>query len=52
MPLLKKPATGWKFRVATTHPGVALLKEFLTPLEISQNKLAMGITPRQPASAR
>jgi addiction module HigA family antidote len=43
MPLLKKPATGWKFDAVTTHPGVVLLKEFLKPLEISQNKLAMDI---------
>ena len=43
MPLLKKPATGWKFRAVTTHPGVVLLNEFLMPLEISQNKLAMDI---------
>jgi hypothetical protein len=43
MPLLRKPATGWKFGAVTTHPGVVLLEEFLKPLEISQNKLAMDI---------
>ncbi len=43
MPRLKKPATGWKFSVVTTHPGVVLLEEFLKPLEISQHKLAMDI---------
>ena len=40
---LRKPATGWKFSAVTTHPGVVLLEEFLKPLEISQNKLAMDI---------
>lgn len=43
MPLITKPATGWKFRAVTTHPGVVLLEEFLKPLDISQNKLAMDI---------
>jgi antitoxin HigA-1 len=48
MPIVKKPATGWKFSAVTTHPGVVLLEEFLKPLEISQNKLAMDI--RVPAT--
>ena len=43
MPLINKPATGWKFSGPTTHPGAVLLEEFLKPLEISQNKLAMDI---------
>jgi len=43
MPPVKKPATGWKFSNVTTHPGVVLLEEFLKPLSISQNKLAMDI---------
>ena len=43
MPLVRKPATGWKFSVVTTHPGVVLMEEFLKPLDISQNKQAMGI---------
>jgi antitoxin HigA-1 len=43
MPQVRKPATGWKFSAVTTHPGVVLLEEFLKPLEISQNKLAMDI---------
>jgi antitoxin HigA-1 len=43
MPLFKTPATGWRFSAVTTHPGVVLLEEFLKPLEISQNKLAMDI---------
>ena len=48
MPLIKKPTTGWKFSTVTTHPGTVLLEEFLKPLEISQNKLAMDI--RVPAT--
>jgi antitoxin HigA-1 len=43
MPLIKKPATGWKFGAITNHPGVILLEEFLKPLGISQNKLALDI---------
>jgi len=43
MPIINKPATGWKFDAVTTHPGVVLLEEFLKPLDISQNKLAMDI---------
>jgi antitoxin HigA-1 len=43
MSLVTKPATGWKFTAVTTHPGVVLLEEFLKPLDISQNKLAMDI---------
>jgi addiction module HigA family antidote len=43
MPLITKPATGWKFSAVTTHPGTVLLEEFLKPLDISQNRLAMDI---------
>jgi antitoxin HigA-1 len=43
MPLINKPATGWKFNAITTHPGAILLEEFLKPLGISLNKLAMDI---------
>jgi addiction module HigA family antidote len=43
MSLIKKPATGWKFKGVTTHPGEVLLEEFLKPLGISQNKLALDI---------
>lgn len=48
MPLVKKPATGWRFRRVTTHPGEVLLEEFLKPLGISQHRLAMDI--RVPAT--
>jgi antitoxin HigA-1 len=43
-----RPATGWNFKAATTHPGVMLLEEFLKPLGISQNELALKI--RVPAT--
>ena len=43
MPLTTKPATGWTFSAVTTHPGTVLSQEFLKPLEISHNKLAMDI---------
>ncbi len=36
-------------RLPNIHPGEILLKEFLGPLEISQNRLAraMGVPPRR-----
>jgi hypothetical protein len=40
---VKRPNAGWAFQRVTTHPGEVLLEEFLKPLEISQNKLAMDI---------
>jgi addiction module HigA family antidote len=43
-----RSATGWNFKVATTHPGVMLLEEFLKPLGMSQNELALRI--RVPAT--
>lgn len=38
-----RPAKGWSFHGPTTHPGVVLREEFLEPLDLSQNKLAMKI---------
>jgi antitoxin HigA-1 len=43
-----RPATGWKMRRITTHPGEMLREEFLVPLGMSQNALAMKI--RVPAT--
>ncbi len=43
-----RPATEWNFKAATTHPAVMLLEEFLKPLRISQNELALKI--RVPAT--
>ena len=40
---LKKPASGWNMQRGTTHPGEMLREEFLNPLGISQNALAMKI---------
>ena len=45
---IKKPASGWNLRRVTTHPGEMLREEFLRPLGISQNALAMKI--RVPAT--
>ena len=38
-----RPASGWDFMDATTHPGIVLQEEFLKPLGLSQHKLAMKI---------
>jgi addiction module HigA family antidote len=46
--MVKKPATGWKFKRATTTPGEMLPEEFLKPFGISQNRLALDI--RVPAT--
>jgi len=40
---IKRPAAGWNVRRITTHPGEMLREEFLVPLGISQNALAMKI---------
>jgi addiction module HigA family antidote len=47
-PARTRPASGWKFAAATTHPGVILREDFLVPLELSQHQLAMKI--RVPAT--
>lgn len=44
----ERPATGWNFQYVTTHPGEMLLEEFLKPLGITQNALALKI--RVPAT--
>lgn len=43
-----RPTSGWNLRRVTTHPGEMLREEFLTPLGISQNALALKI--RVPAT--
>src|SRR5450432_1089998 len=40
---IKKPANGWDLRRVATHPGEMLRDEFLKPLGISQNALALKI---------
>jgi len=40
---LVRPAQGWDYRYVTTSPGEMLTEEFLKPLGISQNRLAMQI---------
>jgi len=40
---IKRPASGWDIQRVTTHPGEMLREEFLIPLGISQNALAMKI---------
>ena len=45
---INRPATGWKVQRVTTHPGEMLREEFLGPLGITQNALALKI--RVPAT--
>ena len=45
---IKRSESGWKLKRVTTHPGEMLQKEFLIPLGLSQNALAMKI--RVPAT--
>jgi addiction module HigA family antidote len=40
---IQRPAAGWKFEGVTTHPGEVLREEFLTPLGMSANALAMRL---------
>ncbi|MGB6871267.1 MAG: HigA family addiction module antitoxin [Acidobacteriaceae bacterium] len=45
---IRRPAGGWQFQRVTTHPGEMLVEEFLKPLRISQNQLALDL--RVPAN--
>ena len=45
---IKRPVSGWKLQRVSTHPGEMLLEEFLIPLGITQNALALKI--RVPAT--
>ena len=38
---IKRPTQGWRITGVTTHPGTILKEEFLEPLKISANHLAM-----------
>ena len=40
---LVRPVNGWNYRYVTTSPGEMLAQEFLEPLGLSQNQLAMNI---------
>jgi len=40
---IKRPAHGWNIRRKPTHPGEMLLEEFMKPLELSANKLALDL---------
>lgn len=43
-----RPETGWNLKRISTHPGEMLREEFLVPLGISQNALALRL--RVPAT--
>lgn len=45
---IKRPATGWRVERPTTHPGTVLREDFLIPMEISANHLALQT--RMPAT--
>jgi len=45
---ISRPASGWNLSRVTTHPGEMLREEFLVPLGLSQNALALKI--RVPAT--
>jgi addiction module HigA family antidote len=45
---INRPPSGWNLQRITTHPGEMLRQEFLVPMGISQNALAMKI--RVPAT--
>lgn len=40
---IKRPETGWDFQRVTTSPGEILSEEFLKPLGLSQNALAIKL---------
>ena len=45
---ISRPASGWNLQRVSTHPGEMLREEFLIPLGITQNALALRI--RVPAT--
>ena len=45
---INRPASGWNLQRVSTHPGEMLQEEFLAPLGLSKNALAMKI--RVPAT--
>jgi len=45
---INRPASGWNLQRVSTHPGEMLREEFLIPLGITQNALALKI--RVPAT--
>lgn len=38
---MRRPTAGWRVQGVTTHPGVILQEEFLKPMGISANRLAL-----------
>ena len=45
---IKKPSEGWRVERVTTHPGAILREEFLVPMSLSANHLALRT--RMPAT--
>ena len=45
---IRRPVSGWNIEGITTHPGVVLSEDFLVPMGISANHLAMRT--RMPAT--
>lgn len=48
MPKIKRPIAGWRTQRPTTHPGIILREDFMTPLGITANRLALQT--RMPAT--
>jgi len=40
---IKRPEGGWDIRRVRTHPGEILLEEFMKPLNLSINRLALDL---------
>lgn len=38
---IKRPREGWQVKGITTHPGTVLKEDFLKPMKISANRLAI-----------
>ena len=45
---IKRPPAGWKVQGITTHPGVILREDFMLPMQITANHLALQT--RMPAT--
>ena len=46
--MIERPASGWKVKRVTTHPGVILNEDFLKPLGMTAHQLSLAL--RVPAT--
>ncbi|ADW70644.1 HigA family addiction module antitoxin [Granulicella tundricola] len=48
MNIIERPTTGWRIQGITTHPGAVLREDFMAPIALTANQLALRT--RMPAT--